>query len=105
MIPAVEALAGRFDVALSVDTWRASVARAAYRAGAVVGNDISGFADPDYLAAAAEHGATVVATHIRLGPRIPTPIPSTTTWSGPSGTSSSTGPSGRWPRGSPPTGS
>jgi len=75
VIPAVEALAGRFDVALSVDTWRASVARAAYRAGAVVGNDISGFADPDYLAAAAEHGATVVATHIRLGPRIPDPDP------------------------------
>ena len=75
VIPAIEALAGRFDVALSVDTWRTSVARAAYRAGAVVGNDISGFADPDYLAAAAEHGATVVATHIRLGPRIPDPDP------------------------------
>ena len=75
VIPAIEALADRFDIALSVDTWRASVARAAYRAGAVVGNDISGFADPDYLAAAAEHGATVVATHIRLGPRIPDPDP------------------------------
>jgi len=75
VIPAIEALAARFDIALSVDTWRASVARAAYVAGAVVGNDISGFADPDYLAAAAEHGATVVATHIRLGPRIPDPEP------------------------------
>ena len=42
--------------------------REAYRAGAVVGNDISGFADPDYLPAAAAAGATVVATHIRLGP-------------------------------------
>jgi dihydropteroate synthase len=75
VVPAIEALAARFDVALSVDTWRASVARASYGAGAVVGNDISGFADPDYLAAAAEHGATVVATHIRLGPRIPDPEP------------------------------
>lgn len=75
VIPAIEALAQRFDVALSVDTWRASVARAAYGAGAVVGNDISGFADPDYLPAAAEAGATVVATHIRLGPRIPDPNP------------------------------
>jgi len=75
VIPAIEALADRFDVALSVDTWRASVARAAYEAGAVVGNDISGFADPDYLPAAAEAGATVVATHIRLGPRIPDPDP------------------------------
>ena len=75
VIPAIEALAARYDVALSVDTWRASGARAAYAAGAVVGNDISGFADPDYLPAAAEHGATVVATHIRLGPRIPDPEP------------------------------
>jgi len=75
VIPAIEALAARFDIPLSVDTWRASVARAAYAAGAVVGNDISGFADPDYLPAAAEHGATVVATHIRLGPRIPDPEP------------------------------
>jgi dihydropteroate synthase len=75
VIPAVEALAARFDTPLSVDTWRASVARAAYTAGAVVGNDISGFADPDYLPAAAQAGASVVATHIRLGPRIPDPEP------------------------------
>ena len=75
VVPAITALADRFDIPLSVDTLRASVARAAYRAGAVVGNDISGFADPDYLPAAAEHGATVVATHIRLGPRIPDPDP------------------------------
>lgn len=75
VVPAIEALHARFDVPVSVDTWRASVARAAYRAGAVVGNDISGFADPDYLPAAAEAGASVVATHIRLGPRIPDPDP------------------------------
>lgn len=75
VVPAIEALHDRFDVSLSVDTWRASVAREAYRVGAVVGNDISGFADPDYLPVAAEAGATVVATHIRLGPRIPDPEP------------------------------
>jgi dihydropteroate synthase len=75
VMPAVEALAARFDVPLSIDTWRATVARAAYAAGAVVGNDISGFADPDYLRAAAEAGASVVATHIRLAPRVPDPDP------------------------------
>ncbi len=75
VVPAIEALHARVDVSLSVDTWRASVARAAYAAGAVVGNDISGFADPDYLRAAAGAGATVVATHIRIGPRIPDPEP------------------------------
>jgi dihydropteroate synthase len=75
LLPAMEALRARFDVPLSVDSWRASVAAQAYAHGAVVGNDISGFADPDYLAVAAAAGATVVATHIRTGPRIPDPEP------------------------------
>jgi dihydropteroate synthase len=75
VVPAVEALHARFDVPLSVDTWRASVAKASFGAGAVLGNDISGFADPEYLSVAAEAGATVVATHIRLAPRVPDPEP------------------------------
>jgi dihydropteroate synthase len=75
VIPAVEALHARFDLPLSVDTWRASVIEAAIAAGAVVGNDISGFADPDYLAVCATGGASVVATHIRLAPRVPDPDP------------------------------
>lgn len=75
VIPGVEALVERFDLPVSVDTWRATVAAASYAAGAVVGNDISGFADPAYLPAAAAAGASVVATHIRLGPRIPDPEP------------------------------
>ena len=49
--------------------------REALAAGAVVGNDISGFADPDYLSTAAAAGASVVATHIRIGPRVPDPEP------------------------------
>ncbi len=75
VVPAVEALQARFDVPLSVDTWRASVLDAACAAGAVVGNDISGFGDPDYLKVAAEHDVTVVATHIRLRPRVADPDP------------------------------
>src|SRR3954468_21175894 len=75
VLPAIEALHARFDVPLSVDTWRASVARQAFRCAAVVGNDISGFGDPDYLTVAAAAGATVVATHIRLRPRVPDPEP------------------------------
>jgi dihydropteroate synthase len=75
VVPAVEALVARFDVPVSVDTWRASVARASFQAGAVVGNDISGFADPEYLHVAAAAGASVVATHIRLAPRVPDPQP------------------------------
>jgi dihydropteroate synthase len=75
VVPAIEALHARFDVPLSVDTWRAGVARACFQAGAVVGNDISGFTDPDDLAVCAEAGASVVATHIRLRPRVPDPNP------------------------------
>lgn len=75
VVPAVEALRSRFDLPLSVDTWRASVAKACFEAGACVGNDISGFADPDYLLVCAEAGASVVATHIRLAPRVPDPDP------------------------------
>jgi dihydropteroate synthase len=75
VIPSIEALHARFDVAISCDTWRAGVLDAACAAGAVVGNDISGFGDPDYLTVAAKHRASVVATHIRLKPRVPDPEP------------------------------
>ena len=40
-----------------------------------MGNDISGFADPRYLDVCAAAGASVVATHIRLAPRVPDPEP------------------------------
>jgi dihydropteroate synthase len=75
VIPAIEALHQRIDLPLSVDTWRANVARHAFEAGAVLGNDISGFADPEYLATAAKAEASVVATHIRLQPRVADPEP------------------------------
>jgi dihydropteroate synthase len=75
VIPTIEALVRRLGLPVSVDTWRASVLDEACRVGAVVGNDISGFGDPDYLAVAAKHDASVVATHIRLQPRVPDPEP------------------------------
>ena len=75
VVGVVGALKKRFDLPLSIDTWRASVAGACFAQGAVLGNDISGFADPDYLAVAARAGASVVATHIRLRPRVADPNP------------------------------
>ncbi len=75
VVPSIEALRARLDIAISVDTWRASVLDAACAAGAVVGNDISGFADEEYLPVAVRHKASVVATHIRLAPRVPDPEP------------------------------
>jgi dihydropteroate synthase len=75
VVPAVEAVATRLDVAISVDTWRSEVLDAVLDAGAHLGNDISGFGDLDYTKVAARHGAGVVATHIRLKPRVPDPNP------------------------------
>lgn len=75
VVAPIAALHERFDVAISCDTWRASVLDEACKAGAVVGNDISGFGDPAYLAVAARHDVSVVATHIRLQPRVPDPEP------------------------------
>jgi dihydropteroate synthase len=75
VIPAIEALVARFDVPVSADTWNPNVLAAACEAGAVVGNDISGFGHPGYLPAAAKGGASVVATHIRLAPRVRDPEP------------------------------
>ena len=75
VVPAVEALRERFDLPISVDTFRGSVIAEALAAGACIGNDISGFADPTFLPACARHGAAVVATHVRIGPRIPDPTP------------------------------
>jgi dihydropteroate synthase len=75
VVPVVTGLVARFEAPVSVDTWRASVASASFAEGAVMGNDISGLADPDYAAVAAEHGAAVVVTHIRLAPRVADPDP------------------------------
>lgn len=75
VVPAIEALRARFDLPISVDTFRASVLDESCKAGACIGNDISGFADPRFVHVAAAHGASVVATQIRLGPRIPDPEP------------------------------
>jgi dihydropteroate synthase len=75
VVPFVEALKANVDVPISVDTWNADVAEACYRAGALIGNDISGFADPRYLEVAARYRSSVVATHIRLAPRVDDPDP------------------------------
>jgi dihydropteroate synthase len=69
----VAALRSRLDVPLAVETWRPRVLVAACAAGAAVGRDATGFADEGYLPAAAQAGATVVATHARL--RRPGPGP------------------------------
>lgn len=65
VLPVVDALAGHGS-AISVDTMRAEVARAAVQAGASIINDVSGGkADPDIAVVAAETGARLVLSHWR----------------------------------------
>jgi dihydropteroate synthase len=56
-------------VTVSVDTWRAPVARAALDSGAAMINDVSGLSDPDIADACAAAGAALVITHTRLAPK------------------------------------
>ena len=65
--PAIERLAAE-EVTVSVDTWRAPVARAALEAGAAMVNDMSGLSDPELAAACAESGAALVITVVRGEP-------------------------------------
>jgi dihydropteroate synthase len=68
VVPLIERLAGE-GALVSVDTWRAPVARAALAAGAVLINDVSCLSDPGIADACAESGAGLVITHTRAEPK------------------------------------
>ena len=66
VLPVVEALAARGRVPVSIDTYKAVVAREAMRCGATIVNDVSALQyDPDLAAAVAEGGAALVLMHNR----------------------------------------
>lgn len=66
VVPVVEALRRRFDAPLSIDTYKASVARAAVEAGAALVNDISALRfDPEMAATVQQLGVPVVLMHSR----------------------------------------
>lgn len=66
--PVIERLAAA-GVAVSVDTWRAPVARAALEAGAVLVNDVSGLGDLEIADACAAAGAGLAIVHTRVAPK------------------------------------
>jgi dihydropteroate synthase len=68
VVPLVGAIAAA-GATVSVDTWRAPVARAALDAGAAMINDVSGLSDPDVADACAGTGAALVLTHTRVPPK------------------------------------
>jgi dihydropteroate synthase len=66
ILPVVRGLAGRLAVPMSVDTYKASVARAAIEAGASMVNDISALRnDPEMVRVVAGTGAALVLMHTR----------------------------------------
>jgi dihydropteroate synthase len=70
VLPVLRALAGRLRVPISVDTYKAEVARAAVAAGAAIVNDISGLRyDPALAGAVAESGAALILMHTRGRPK------------------------------------
>jgi dihydropteroate synthase len=65
-IPVIERLAQRVGIPLSIDTYKARVAREAVSAGATIINDVSGLQyDPALGCVAAETGAALILMHTR----------------------------------------
>jgi dihydropteroate synthase len=69
VVPLIERLAAD-GLTVSVDTWRAPVARAALAAGASMVNDVSALSDPEVADACAEAGAELVITHTLAPPKV-----------------------------------
>jgi len=68
VVPLVERLVAQ-GVMVSVDTWKAEVAREALAAGAAMINDVSGLRDGGLADECAAHGAGLVVTHTRSAPK------------------------------------
>lgn len=68
--PVIRTLRAQSDVAISIDTMKPQVARAAVAAGATIWNDVTALAyAPDSLATAADLGCEVVLMHMQGEPR------------------------------------
>jgi dihydropteroate synthase len=66
VLPVIEGLVRRVNVPVSVDTYKASIARAALEAGAALVNDISGLRyEPDLAGVVAQHKAPIILMHTR----------------------------------------
>lgn len=66
VIPVIERLAGRLKAVISIDTYKAAVARSAVEAGAGIINDVTALqGDPAMLGVAAESGAGVILMHMQ----------------------------------------
>jgi len=70
ILPVIRKVTAQTDTPISVDTYKASVAREALQAGAVIVNDISGFHfDAEMPKVVAEAGASAIVMHIQGTPK------------------------------------
>ena len=70
VVPVIERLVKETDIPISIDTSKASVARAAVEVGAEIINDVTGLeGDPEMLSVAAETEAGVCAMHMQGTPQ------------------------------------
>lgn len=70
LLPVIDGLRGRLRIPVSVDTYKAVVARDAMEAGASLINDVSGLQfDPDLAGVAAAGGAALILMHTRGRPK------------------------------------
>jgi dihydropteroate synthase len=70
VIPVLKELSGTVSAFISIDTSKASVARAALNAGASIINDVTGGrADPEMMPLAAERQAALILMHMQGTPR------------------------------------
>ena len=78
LLPMLEAIAPKVDIPVSVDTYKARVARRAVEAGAAIINDVWGLkADPALAQVAAETGAGLIIMHNQQGQRYRDLVPDT----------------------------
>lgn len=69
VVPVIKALASEVHAIISIDTYKASVARAAIEAGAHMINDIWGAkADPEMASVAAQYDVPIILMHNRANP-------------------------------------
>jgi dihydropteroate synthase len=70
LLPVLQAVRGKLEIPISVDTQKSAVAELALGAGAQIINDISGLRnDPELARVAAKHGAPLILMHMRGTPR------------------------------------
>jgi dihydropteroate synthase len=69
VLPLISGLAGRLTIPISIDTYKAPVARAAVEAGAAIVNDVSGLRrDPGLARVVRESGTPLILMHSRGTP-------------------------------------